>query len=149
LIAFDTNVLIYAEDPSDPGGRHGAAASILASLATLGAILPVQVLGEFVNVCRRKSVIPLDQAIAKVANYEIVFATSRTGPSDIISAASHAQRYNLQFFDALIATVARNAGATVLLSEDMHDGLEIDGLTVLNPFNPANRQEIDALLAAD
>lgn len=35
---------------------------------------------------------------------------------------------------------------TILISEDMQDGLSIDGLTVVNPFNPANSALIDALL---
>lgn len=26
----------------------------------------------------------------------------------------------------------------ILLSEDMHDGLDLDGLIILNPFAPAN-----------
>ena len=29
-------------------------------------------------------------------------------------------------------------GATILLSEDMHDGLEIEGLKIVNPFVIAN-----------
>ena len=35
----------------------------------------------------------------------------------------------------------------MLLSEDMHDGLDLDGLTILNPFNPANTARIEAALA--
>ena len=53
-----------------------------------------------------------------------------------------AARYQLQFFDAVIIAVARRAGATMLLSEDMHDGLTIDGLTILNPFREANAPKL-------
>lgn len=146
MIAFDTNILIYAEDPNDRGGRHLRAASLLASLALGEAIAPVQVLGEFVNVCRRKNLTTLELAARKVADYALNFDTPQTEPSDIGNAALLAERYDLQFFDALIVTVAARAGATVLLSEDMHDGLRIEDLRILNPFNPQNGAAIEALL---
>jgi predicted nucleic acid-binding protein len=40
-------------------------------------------------------------------------------------------------FDALLLATARQAGCTVALSEDMHDGARLDGIVVRNPF--ANR----------
>jgi predicted nucleic acid-binding protein len=47
-------------------------------------------------------------------------------------------RFKLQYFDALIIAVASRAGARILLSEDMHDGLVVDGLRVVNPFVAGN-----------
>ena len=49
-----------------------------------------------------------------------------------------AEKYQMQFFDALIVVITRRAGATILISEDMQDGLEIDGLRIVNPFAAAN-----------
>ena len=37
-------------------------------------------------------------------------------------------------FDALLLATAREAGCTVLLSEDMQDGAEFDGVVVRNPL---------------
>lgn len=69
--------------------------------------------------------------------------------ADMTYAASElAKRYQLQYFDALICTVAARGGATILVSEDMQDGMALDSLTIVNPFNPANRLRIDALLGA-
>lgn len=149
MIAFDTNVLIYAEDPNDRGGRHDRAASILSRLAMVEAMVPVQVLGEFINVCRKKALISPDLAMRKVANYAQAFDTPQTEVADIQQASLIAGRYNLQFFDALIIAVAMRSGATVLLSEDMHDGLQIEGLAVLNPFNPANAERLALLFDPD
>jgi predicted nucleic acid-binding protein len=56
----------------------------------------------------------------------------------LIEALDLADRKMLQYFDALIITVAARAGATMLLSEDMQDGLEVDGLLVVNPFVAGN-----------
>jgi predicted nucleic acid-binding protein len=147
LIAFDTNLLIYAEIPEGLDGRHERAARILTKLAHRQAVAPIQVLGEFINVCRKKRLVPLELAMQKVANYALMFETPQTELADIANAASISARHDLQFFDALIVTISARAGADVLLSEDMQNGQIIGDLRILNPFNPANLTEIDALLA--
>jgi predicted nucleic acid-binding protein len=45
-----------------------------------------------------------------------------------------AKRFQLSFYDANIVACALLAGAPVLLSEDMHSGLVIEGLVIQNPF---------------
>lgn len=43
--------------------------------------------------------------------------------------------YSLSYWDSIIVASALIANATVLLTEDMHDGLIVDGqLTIINPF---------------
>ncbi|MGN6357807.1 MAG: PIN domain-containing protein [Novosphingobium sp.] len=56
-------------------------------------------------------------------------------PSANREALRIAERYQLQFYDALMIAVALENGATTLYSEDMQHGLVIDGvLTITNPF---------------
>ncbi len=44
-------------------------------------------------------------------------------------------RYGLSIFDAMIVAAALIAGRDTLISEDMQDGLIIDGrLRIVNPF---------------
>ena len=86
----------------------------------------------------------MSAAIKRARSYVDIFETNNTTFADLDRAVELLQPYNLQFFDALIITVSSRAGATILLSEDMHDGLEIDGLRIVNPFVAAN----DALLAS-
>jgi predicted nucleic acid-binding protein len=45
-----------------------------------------------------------------------------------------APRYSLSVYDGMIVAAAQLAGCTVLYSEDMHDGLVIDRLTIRNPY---------------
>ena len=85
----------------------------------------------------------MSAAIKRTRNYADIFETNYTTFADLDRAVELSQSYNLQFFDALIVAVAQRARAILLLSEDMHDGLEIDGLRILNPFAAAN----EALLA--
>jgi predicted nucleic acid-binding protein len=148
LIAFDSNILVYAQQDADGQDRHHKALYLIYDAAKSAAIIPMQVLGEFLNVCRTKLGKSPKDAVDQVADYMLVFECPATGWEDLTDAAYLADSFNLQFFDALIVTVAARAGATVLLTEDMHDGLRINDLTVINPFNPANATMIVALLAA-
>jgi len=43
-------------------------------------------------------------------------------------------RYRYGFYDALIIAAALEGGCTRLYSEDLHDGQQIEGLTIENPF---------------
>jgi predicted nucleic acid-binding protein len=40
----------------------------------------------------------------------------------------------MNFWDALIVRSAKQAGCTVLFSEDMQAAREIDGVRIINPF---------------
>ena len=46
----------------------------------------------------------------------------------------YAERHQLAIYDSMIVAAAALAGCTTLFSEDMHNGLVIDGVTVKNPY---------------
>lgn len=138
MIAFDTNILVYAEAPDDPQQRHLQSRMLLEKATLTDAIIPLQVFAELSNVCKRKGILEPLQLASRIAEYEAFFDTPTTDLSDILMASTIAAQFNLQYFDALILAVAQRAGATILLSEDMQDGLEIEGLKIVNPFAAAN-----------
>ena len=143
MIAFDTNILAYAQQEVLADVRHQQASDLIDRGMDAGAIIPVQVLSEFMNVCKRKlAIAPLD-TVSQVQDYLDVFDCPQTTATDVTEAAMLAELMKLSYFDALILTVAQRNGTTIFLSEDMHDGLEVDGLRIVNPFVAAN----DALLA--
>ena len=144
MIALDSNILVYAESPDDREGRYENAIGLIAAASSIDTCIPLQVIGEFLNVCRRKKMLGMSAAVSRTQSYSELFYTPPAIFIDMEQAAQFSQAYDLQFFDALIVAVAVRAGATVLLSEDMHDGLVIDGLTIVDPFAPAN----EALLTA-
>ena len=144
MIAFDTNILVYVEDQADQNGRRAHAFELVQQLTTGGHCIPLQVFAEFLNVCAKKKFLPMEEAVDKITAYAAIFETPGTTADDLMDAARIQNRCNLQFFDALILTVAARAGATMLLSEDMIDGLEVEGVRIVNPFNPEN----DAVIAA-
>jgi predicted nucleic acid-binding protein len=146
LIALDTNILIYAVTDDEIDGRHRLACDLLVRLSPIPVILPLPVVGEFLNVCRKRKrpsfTSALERADRMIRIYNCVTAT----PPDYLRAGTMSYRYQIQFFDALILTVAARAGATMLLSEDMHDGLVVEGVRIVDPFNLDNEGLIAAAL---
>jgi predicted nucleic acid-binding protein len=142
LIALDTNILAYAVTASDVAGRHEAAMSLLEKLASPGAIVPLPVFGEFLNACRKKKLTELALAQVRVEAWASVYDCLPPLIDDYLAASQLADDHMLQYFDALIISVAARAGATMLLSEDMQDGLEVKGLRVVNPFLAGNAEVI-------
>jgi predicted nucleic acid-binding protein len=143
VIAFDTNILIYSVSRDDRLNRHSRSVELVEQVAPIGGIVPLQVIGEFLNVCRQKKIVEPRRAVTRATEFMGGFDCPETRQEDLIEALDLADRKMLQYFDALIITVAARAGATMLLSEDMQDGLETSGLRVVNPFLAGN----DRLLA--
>ncbi len=138
MIALDTNILAYAEQSEDDHGRHERALLLVEELATGEHCIPIQVLGEFVNVCLRKGLLDIQEAKSKISLYADMFEAPTTSHLDLMTASALTSRFNFQFFDAVIITVARRAGAVILLTEEMQDGFEVGGLKIVNPFAAAN-----------
>ena len=138
MIAVDTNILIYAISPEDGLGRTASALDLLDRLGAIRPILPLQVVGEYLNVARRHPAIDLAQAVIRIEAIMAVHRCEPSRPQDYLTALDISVRFKLAYFDSLIVAVARRSGATMLLSEDMHDGLEIEGLKIVNPFAAAN-----------
>lgn len=146
MIGLDTNVLVYAASAQDQSGRHEVALDLLAQLGATGAILALPVIGELLNVHRKKQFADGPTIMAVMAIWTEAFDCVAAGLDDYLQASVISERFNLQYFDALILAITKRAGATVLLSEDMQDGLTIDGLRVVNPFVTGNQAFIDAAL---
>ena len=127
---FDTNVLVYAQGP---GAKGDAARGALMD----GGIISVQVLNEFANVLRRKFRLEWNIVAAAVADARELFDSIR--PLDIETheaAIALAEAHGFSFYDSLIITSALQAGCETLLTEDLQDGRQIDGLVIVNPFAP-------------
>lgn len=128
-VFLDTNIIVYAftDDP-----RSAAAETLLAA----GADLNVQVLNEFTNVARRK--LGFDWSQIEEALRAIGTLARKIHPVDLethTAALGLAQRYAFSFYDALIVSAALKARCDLLHSEDMQDGLVVEGrLRIVNPF---------------
>ena len=129
----DTNVLIYLFDNDSPGKQ--ARAQALFDKEKDRIVLSTQVLGEFyVNVARKlEQPLPQDAAARAVVDFSRFDVQSVT--AELVLAAVRRSRSSLlSYWDSLIVETARNAGASILFTEDLQHGQEIDGLRIVNPF---------------
>jgi predicted nucleic acid-binding protein len=131
-LAFDANVLLYAELEPD-SNKGDRAAQLIAAGASRG-VLAAQALGEFLNVVRRRAPVAFEEAQRQAEAYRAVFTVVPTGAGIILEAAAFARRYRLQFWDAVIWRASVAGGAAILLSEDLQDGFAAEGMQVVNPF---------------
>lgn len=130
---FDTNVLVYRVDFREPAKRAVAERLIDAAVVAGTAILSTQTLIEFYNSVTRKLGMPSAHAKVIAEGYGRIPLVTLTAPLIFAAMDRHAGG-QFSFWDALIVEAALAGGAKVLYTEDMQDGLVVDGLTITNPF---------------
>ena len=150
-IALDTNILAYAagvdRSPDDDVKIVAAKQLILDLSARATLIAPVQALGELFVVLQRAGHARED-ARKIVLEFKEAFGAAASGEETLLSALDLSVDHKMQLWDALIVSAAVQAGCTLLVSEDLQDGLVARGLTVVNPFAPAPNRKLAAALAS-
>jgi predicted nucleic acid-binding protein len=133
LSFFDTNVLIYADDPSAPDKQKQADSLFIEHLKRGMAVLSLQVLQEYYAAVTRKLGVAPSVAQRRV---EILSAANivRFDVPDVIAAIELHRLVQISFWDAMIIHAARSGGAAVLYSEDFQHGTVMSGVRVLDPF---------------
>lgn len=132
-VFFDTNVLVYCTDTSDPKRQMQARKLVELCSAKGKVAISTQVLIELFNVLTRKQKMP-PAAARKLA---LAYATWPLINSDfaLVSAAlEKSVSHKLPIFDAMVVEAALRAQAQTLYSEDMQHGRRFDSLTIVNPF---------------
>ena len=130
----DSNILIYAiASSSDEREKSRRALRILeeTDLAT-----SVQVLQEFyVQATRdsRRDKISHEDAVAFIQAL-CEFPVQELTVNLLQSALATKHRYQISYWDAAIIEAARALGCREVLSEDLSDGQDYGGVTVVNPF---------------
>ena len=130
----DTNILLYAisRDPSERGKADRAN-----EIIDDGDIsLSVQVLQEFYVQATRASrvdAITHDQAVGLVEAW-CRFPVQDTSVEVMRAAMGTRIRFGISYWDAAILEAGRALGCSVVLSEDLDDGSDYDGIVVQNPF---------------
>ena len=125
---LDSNIVLYLlSGDAEKADRAQA-------LLEAGGVISVQVLNEVTSVCLRKLKMPWPEVDVLLL---AVKAACEVFPLTLAShekAVELAKRFHLSFYDANIVACAILSGAPVLLSEDMHSGMLIEGLAFQNPF---------------
>lgn len=134
----DSNVVLYAYDPS-AGQRHDRANELLNRLwrAREGA-LSVQVLQEFYVNAVRKLPQPMTPEQARTRLRSLGrWSVHSPLAADVLAATTISEENTISFWDALIVRSAAQLGCTTLWTEDLNDGQTIAGVLIRNPFTAA------------
>ena len=124
----DTNVVLYL---LDNGPKADRAEVILGQ----GPRISVQVLNEALVNCRRKAGLSWSETGAFLAGVRALCPVEELTLQTHDVGRALAERYGFSVYDAMIVASALIAGCTTLWSEDMQNGLLVEGqLRIVNPF---------------
>lgn len=140
---LDTNVLVYSVDQDEPEKRDRAL-DVLARVGRPGpagslAALPAQALAEFSRVAmgRLKPPVPPGDVYRQVGLYERTFPVHPLTPAVVLEAVRGVRDHQFPYYDAQIWAVAKLNQVPVVLSEDFASGSTVEGVTFVDPFDPA------------
>ncbi len=141
-IFVDTNILVYSRDASEKRKQARAHDWLTHLWVTHEGRLSYQVLEEYYAVVTRKLKpgLPTADAREDVAAL-LAWRPAAVDDTLLIRAWDLEDRASISFWDALIVAAAQAQECDFLLTEDLRDGQDIAGVTVMDPFShePASR----------
>ena len=148
LVFVDTNVLVYARDPRDPPKQSVARDWIRLLWDENRGRMSAHVLSEFYDVVTRKlrPQVSHDEAWEEVQSY-LSWNPQPINTEVLTRAREVERRHRWSWWDCLVVAAARAQNCVLLLSEDLHDGAEYDGVIVRNPFTLGVAEEHTAYSA--
>lgn len=134
-VFVDTNVFAYLHDTTEPEKQAIAETWVAQLWQAHTGRTSVQVLNElYVTLTRKISrKLPANDAWS---NIQQLFAWNpQANDLQLMSCAREIEtRYRISWWDSLIVAAAQLQDCTTLLTEDLQDGMEFDGVRVRNPF---------------
>ncbi len=133
----DTNILVYSRDGGEPI-KQALGEELLDFLwgSRLGRVSQ-QVLQEYYVTVTRKLKPGLSKPDARDDIKALLAWQPLTATSANFSKAWDIEdRFGLSWWDSLIVASALQSQCVILFTEDMQDGLQIDGLRICNPLVP-------------
>jgi predicted nucleic acid-binding protein len=131
---IDTNVFLYAL--SDRPEEQAKAERARELLLNENWGWSVQVAGEFYYIAtspKRQFRLPHSSAMEYVKTW-LHFPTASLNPSTVLNALDLRERFQISYWDAAIVAAAHELGCSSIYSEDLSDGQDYGGVTVVNPF---------------
>lgn len=131
----DTNVFGYLFQADEPEKQALAREISDSDQATRELVVSTQVLQEFYVTVTRKLAKPLSPEVAATATRTIGgYTVVRLDPAMVYRAIELSQRHVISLWDALILRAAIESDCEVVLTEDLQDGWQVEGIRVENPF---------------
>ena len=133
---LDTNIFVYTFDSREPKKRARAQDLVSDALTRGRGVISHQVVQEFLNVATQKFANPLSESDALVYLDRVLGPLCEVLPT--LELYRHtiglAARWKYSFYDSLIIAAALQSECTLLYTEDLQHGQEVEGVTLTNPF---------------
>lgn len=131
----DSNVLVYRHDADEPVKQAKAQQVLEAVWRRRCGRVSTQVLNEFYVVSTMKLAEPVAAEVSRAEIRQL----ETWGPVQVTAkirerAWGIEDRFGFSWWDALIIAAAQHAGCRYVLTEDLQDEQDLDGLQVVNPF---------------
>ncbi len=133
----DTNVLVYAVEPSPAGKPERARACIVRLGSARNGALSAQILSEFFVIATRKVQPPLMFAEAErmLSDLDRSWPVYDITSTTVLEAIRAVQRHQFAYWDALVWATAKLHGIPNVLTEDRPSSGLIEGVRFIDPFD--------------
>lgn len=132
-VFFDTNVIVYAQDSSEPEKKLRAQEIVKDAILNDSGVVSPQVMGEMYVILVKK--LGLDKAVAAAEVHRLTdFHVIDISSSLVLRAIEMQDEFQLSYWDSLIIAAAEFASCDTVWSEDLNDGQRYGSVTVRNPF---------------
>ncbi|KXF76724.1 hypothetical protein ATN84_11865 [Paramesorhizobium deserti] len=133
-VFVDTNVLLYIHDRKNPDKRERARAWLEILALQDRAQINLQVLNELTYVFLRKKWFDSPTIAFAIVDQFAAFGDRPLDQADVECARTLHMKTAYSWWDCLLLASAIELKCRYFLSEDLHDGHAIEGLTIVNPF---------------
>ena len=106
-------------------------------------------LGDFVYATTRRILLDISHSSNFVNDGLEVFETASGTDSALLEAIDTARNHQLSFWDALLLVAARQSGCSALLSEDLQDSWQLQGIEIIKPFATDASARLENLIKTD
>ena len=138
-VLIDTNILVYAHQPSETV-KYAMALRAIETLMTSGlGRLSAQVLGEFMSatIRGRHPILAIDDALRQTTLLADALPVFDQTHLIVLEAGRGVREHRLSYFDAQIWATARLNQVPTIFTEDFTNGRRLEGVQFLNPLLPS------------
>lgn len=130
----DTNLLIYTLDPADPAKQARAFAIVEQGVASGRLVTSPQSLNECYQVIGMKRRLAIPESARLFVTSLFPTCRAEMNLKTIALAWEIEAETRFGWWDSLLVASAVRHGCSHFLTEDLSDGRDVRGMTLLNPF---------------
>lgn len=135
---IDSNIWIYMLLPGQDVEKAKVTQNLIRQ-EKANILISTQIVNEVANVIIRQGAMDEAEIREFISRFYARYTVHQFSQSTQLNASHLREKYSFAYWDSLLVAAALEAQATRFYSEDMQNGLVVDGrLTILNPFATTN-----------